>query len=835
MRAFSAERGLASNKPRSAELIIHKFGGSSLANAGMFERVARIVSETPHPIGIVVSAMGGVTDKLHSAVKAAAAREPSYREALAALQTAHVVTAEQLLTPEGAAGLVEIFERDFADLNDVLRAAWILRDASRGTFDMVMGYGEMWSAQLLAALLAAKGYSADWMNARDVLVVRNGKAVPEVAWQESRERLAAWQASHPARPDLLVITGYVAATSEGVPATLGRNGSDYSAAIFSALLDASEVHIWSDVDGVMSADPRFVPDAVLLDAISYHEASELAYFGAKIIHPATMGPAVERAIPFRIRNTFKPEGEGTTIHVSGSAQMVKGLSTVEAVALVNVEGTGLVAVPDMTDRLFTALREAGISTLMVSQGSSQHSICIAVPEADAARVKDVLEAAFYAERHQGQIQTIEVDPRCSLLALVGDGMAGHPGVAARFFGALGKAGVNIRAIAQGSSERNISVVVERPESVRALRAAHSGLYLSAQSISVGILGIGTVGGVLLDQLAARVAAIRQELGIDLRVRAIANSRSMHLADRRIDLGKWRQQLETAQPFDLEAFLGHVQTDTLPHSVIVDCTSSEPLARSYVDWLRRGIHVVTPNKKAGSADYGYYEELRQASREGSAHYLYETTVGAGLPILQTLRDLTQTGDEVIRIEGVLSGTLSYLFNAFDGARPFSEVVAEARQKGFTEPDPRDDLSGMDVARKVVILAREMGLRTELQDVELQGLIPVGLEGGSVEEFLVALGEHDASITRRFEEARARNERLRFLGSIDRAGKASVGLQSVPAGHALARLHLTDNLVEFSTRRYTPNPLIVQGPGAGPEVTAGGIFADILRLAAYLGSS
>ncbi len=816
-------------------MIVHKFGGSSLADAAGFVRVADIIGSTIGRTSVVVSAMSGVTDELSACVSAAAGREPAYRERLAALQAKHVATTRQLLSIDGATALIETFERDFEDLHDVLRAAWILREASRGTFDMVMGYGEIWSAQLLAAVLAQRGVSSDWLNARDVLVVDNTRAIPEVRWRESGERLSSRQAAHPNTPDVLVVTGYVAATGEGVPATLGRNGSDYSASIFAALLGADEIHIWSDVDGVMSADPRFVPDAILLDAISYHEASELAYFGAKIIHPATMGPAVERAIPIRIRNTFMPGGQGTRIHVSGSAQMVKGLSTVEAVALVNIEGTGLAAVAGMTDRLFSALRETGINPLMVSQGSSQHSICIAVPEADALRVRDLLEATFYAERHQGQIETIDVDASCSLLAVVGDGMAGHPGVAARFFGALGKAGVNIRAIAQGSSERNISVVVERPQSVRALRAAHSGLYLSAQSISIGVLGIGTVGGVLLDQLGARAEAIGQELGIDLRVRAIANSKRMHLTHRRVELRNWRQVIEKAAPFDLASFLEHVQTDTLPHTVIVDCTSSEHLARSYVDWLRRGIHVVTPNKKAGSADFGYFDELRRASRESSAHYLYETTVGAGLPILQTLRDLTQTGDEVVKVEGVLSGTLSYLFNSFDGTRAFSKVVAEARQKGFTEPDPRDDLSGMDVARKVVILAREMGLRTELKDVDLQGLIPPGLETGTVEEFLQALPAHDHSITALFETARSRNERLRFVGSVSRDGKATVRLESVPASHALAHLHLTDNLVQFQTSRYTPNPLVVQGPGAGPEVTAAGIFADILRLAAYLGAA
>ena len=818
-------------------MIIHKFGGSSLRNTDDFNRVADIIAAAEDHRTIVVAAMNGVTDELVAAVEAAARRDPAYRETLATLQARHVETVQTLLAAEAAAPLVSAIERDCEDLSDVLRAAWILRDGSRGSFDMVMGQGEIWAAQILAAALAARGITAGWMDAREVLAVEPGRSrtVPEILWDSTRERLAAWQQSNDGACETLVITGFIAATIDGVPATLGRNGSDYTASIFGALLDASEIHIWSDVDGVMSADPRLVSDAVVLKALSYQEAAELAYFGARLVHPASMEPAIDRSIPIIIRNSFNPSAPGTRIHVGDAGTMVKGLSTVERVALVNVEGTGLATISGMTHRLFAALREADIEALMVSQGSSQHSICVVIPENDANRVRGVIEAAFFAERHRGQIETLEVDPDCALLAVVGDGMAGHPGVAARFFGSLGKAGVNIRAIAQGSSERNISVVVSGADSGRALRAAHSGLYLSPQSISVGVIGTGTVGSVLLDQLASRLGAIRDELGVDLRVRGIATSRTMRLDERRIELGDWRAGMANAPELNLDSFLDHVQTDALPHTVIVDCTADEAMARRYVDWLRRGIHVVTPNKKAGSSDLEHYDELRRASREGSAHYLYETTVGAGLPIIQTLRDLIQTGDEVSRVEGVLSGTLSYLFNSFDGTRPFSEVVAEARTKGFTEPDPRDDLSGMDVARKVVILAREMGLRTELADVELQSLVPPGLEQGSVDDFLAALRDHDHSIASAFEQARERGEKLRFIGSIERDGKATVRLRSVPASDALARLHLTDNMVQFSTARYTPNPLIVQGPGAGPEVTAAGIFADLLRLAAYLGAS
>jgi len=657
-----------------------------------------------------------------------------------------------------------------------------------------------------------------------------------VDWAASRERLAAWTAARGGIPATLVVTGFVASTAAGVPATLGRNGSDYSASIFGALLGADEIHIWTDVDGVMSANPRLVPEAVVLDRLSYREAMELAHFGARVVHPATMGPAVERGIPLIIRNTFRPDAPGTRIDADGApVRMVKGLSTVEGVALLNLEGPGMRDVPGVAHRLFGALREAGVEALMVSQGSSQNSLCLAVPAASAELARRAVDAAFFAERHHGQVGEMETDPGCCLLAVVGDGMAGNPGVAARFFGALGRAGVNIRAIAQGSSERNISVVVDGSQAERALRAAHAGLYLSGQTLSVGVIGSGVVGAALLDQLAARAAAIRRERGLDLRVRAIANTRAMARDDRGLALDGWRGELARGDALDLDAFAAHVHTEHLPHAVIVDCTADEAVARRYADWLRRGIHVVTPNKRANTLELDYYRQLQALGRGAGGHYLYETTVGAGLPILQTLRGLIDTGDEVRRIEGVLSGTLSYLFNAFDGVRPFSELVAEARREGYTEPDPRDDLSGADVARKVVILAREMGVAMEMADVELEGLVPGELRGGGVDDFLRCLRDHDEPMARMWRQAHARGERLRFVGAVDRDGRATASLRACPATHAFARLGGTDNLVQFQTRRYTPNPLIVQGPGAGPEVTAGGVFADLLRLASYLGGA
>ncbi|MBA2245089.1 MAG: bifunctional aspartate kinase/homoserine dehydrogenase I [Gemmatimonadetes bacterium] len=817
--------------------VVHKFGGTSLASAERYRRVAAIIEARPERRrAAVVSAMSGVTDALIRAVELASQRDEGYVALLGELEWRHREAAVELLPEEPRERFLARLGQDFADLADVLRASWLLRGHSREVVELVSGHGEVWSAQLLAGLLTAQGRDAVWLDAREVLVVEADATPPAVEWAASADRLATWRTSLPGEPEMLVITGFVARTPAGVPTTLGRNGSDYSASIFGALLGANEIHIWTDVDGVMSANPRLVPDAALLEELSYQEAMELAYFGAKVIHPSTMAPAVEHSIPIYIRNTFNPEHPGTRIHLRGASDFaVKGFATIEGVALVNVEGTGMIGVPGTAHRLFGALREIGVSVVMISQASSEHSICFAVPAGTAARVREAIERAFFAERHHGQIQKIEITEECSILAVVGDRMAGHPGVAAKFFGAVGRAGVNIRAIAQGSSERNISVVIDSAETTRALRAVHSGFYLSPQTLSIGLIGPGTVGGVLLDQLGEQAERLKEEFNLDLRVRGILGSSRMLLASREVELRGWREQLEreTVAP-DLEAFVAHVHADHLPHAVLIDCTAQEHIAARYADWLAGGIHVITPNKKANTGSLADYRRLRSAGREGGAYYLYETTVGAGLPIIQTLRDLIRTGDRVVEIEGILSGTLSYLFNAFDGSRDFSEILLDAKAKGYTEPDPREDLSGTDVARKVVILGREMGLSLELGDVLVDGLVPPELHRGTVAEFLATLPEHDAGMMELLESARQKGQVLRFVGRVDAEGSASVRLRRYPTTHAFARIHLTDNVVQFRTERYHENPLIVQGPGAGPEVTAGGIFADLLRLASYLGA-
>ena len=821
----------------SSPWVVHKFGGSSVADAACFRRVADILdSQQTGRIGVVLSACKGVTDALLGLVAQAERQDAGYAAGLEALRDRHAGIARELLSEAAANAYLATFDSDSHDLLGILHAVRLTRSASRNVTDLISGYGEIWSTRLFREFYAARGSregAVRWLDAREVVVIEWGPLGPMVQWEESRRRIT--QAVPAETQGTLIITGYIASDTRGVQTTLGRNGSDFSASIFGSLLDASVIHIWTDVDGVLSADPRRVPDAQVIDSLSYNEAMELAYFGAKVIHPQTMAPAVGREIPIWIRNTFAPTHPATLICARPQSSLaVKGITTIENIALVNLEGAGMIGVPGTAHRLFGALREEGISVVLISQGSSEHSICCAVPREQADRAVNVVRAAFARELADGQIQAVEVDRELAILAVVGDGMAGIPGVAAKVFNALGSAAVNVRAIAQGASERNISVVVPAKAATRALRAVHSSFYLSDHTISVGIIGPGTVGKVLLEQIASQAERLRRDFKLDLRVRGVLSSRRMLLSDKGAG-ADWAAALAVSETKpDLEAFVKHVGVDYLPHRVIIDCTASGEVAKHYATWLAAGIHVVTPNKKANSAPMGDYRALQQARRQGGTHYLYEATVGAGLPIIQTLRDLRETGDEVTSIEGIFSGTLAYLFNVYDGTRSFSDIVREAKQRGYTEPDPRDDLSGTDVARKLIILGREMGLELEMGDVKLESLVPPGLEQGSIDQFMAALPAHDAAMQQRFESARARGKVLRYVGRLSAEGTATVGVVELDARHPFANIALTDNVVRFATSRYNNNPMIVQGPGAGPEVTAGGIFADLLRLSAYLGA-
>ena len=811
----------------------HKFGGSSLATAARYRAAETLLDDGATSRIVVVSAMHGVTDALLE-LTAIARRGEDFDLALSTLRQRHLVTADAL-DPYRRHGLRATLEEAFDALHDDLAALANEDDTERSSAGCELierrcrglaGLGEVWSSHLLHAALG--GIAAGWerLDARDVLVVHAGELGMSVDWDASRERLAAWRAEHPS--PYVVVTGFVARAAEGHPTTLGRNGSDYSAAIFANLFDADALTIWTDVDGVLSADPRRVPDAVCLESMSYAEACELAYFGAKVLHPQTMAPAMQRGLPIRIRNTLNPAAAGTLIAATSqpARSPVKGLSLVEHLAVLELTGAGLIGVPGTAERLFAALHSAGVSVTMISQGSSEHSICCVVREDQAERGRKVVATAFADAIRDGQVEGVRITSGIAVLAAVGDGMVGTPGVAARLFAGLAQARVDIRAIAQGASERSISVAIAASDATRALRAAHSAFWLSPQTLSIGLIGPGNVGRALLQQFADALPRFASDGKFDLRLRAIADSKRMHLAERRLDPSGGIALLADGDKLDLEQFAAHVRADHLPHALIVDCSGSDAIAAHYAGWLASGIHVVTPNKNAGSGSLDRYRAIREATRSGG-QFRYEATVGAGLPVIQTLRSLLDTGDELTGIEGVLSGTLAWLFNSFDGSRPFSELVREAHALGYTEPDPRDDLSGLDVARKLVIFAREAGRDISLDEVEVESLVPESLRDVVLDDFLARLHELDAPMQSRLDTARSEGRSLRYLACLDHNG-ARVALCAPDPRHPSMHSQLTDNLIQFRTRRYADNPLVVQGPGAGPEVTAAGVFGDILAV-------
>lgn len=807
---------------------VHKFGGSSLADATLYRSAAALVDGPARPRVVVVSAMQGVTDSL-IALLDVVRDGGNWSSGWNALRERHLTTADAL----GGDALQAVLEAEFDAFADQLTALAAHDDASAPG---LAGLGEVWSSRLMLAALG--GDAAAWrrLDARDVLVVHAGEMGMAVDWPASRARLTDWRAQH--GDGDVVVTGFVARDAGGNATTLGRNGSDYSAAIFANLFDAGALTIWTDVDGVLSADPRLVPEAVCLPSMSYAEACELAYFGAKVLHPQTMAPVQERGIPLWIRNTRRPDLPGTLISTNGNAgdAPVKGLSLVRDLAIVELVGNGMVGVPGAAERMFGALRGAGVSVTMISQGSSEHSICCVLRADQAERARDAVAAAFADALADGQAQGVTLTADIAVLAAVGDGMVGTPGVAARLLGGLAQARVNARAIAQGAGERNISVAIGAGDATRALRAAHAAFWLSPQTLSVGVIGPGQVGSALLVQMSAALPQLRRRSGVDLRLRAIANSRAMVLDERGVEPADAAARLHggAAQALDLDCLADHVRGEHLPHALIVDCSASPAVAAQYPRWLARGIHVVTPNKLAGSGAWDHYAAIQDASRRGGGRFRYEATVGAGLPVMLTLRNLLDTGDELHGIDGMLSGTLAWLFNRFDGTVPFSRLVREAQALGYTEPDPRDDLSGLDVARKLVILAREAGRALSLEDVDVENLVPEALRDVDRDAFLSRLEEMDAPMLERWREASAQGRSLRHLARLDRDGRASVGVVALPAEHACCHTRLTDNLVQFRTRRYADNPLVVQGPGAGPDVTAAGVFGDVLAIAQSLGS-
>ena len=818
----------------SLPLHLHKFGGSSVADAARIEAAARLAAPAHDQCSVVVvSAMRGVTDALVELVEAARSGAP-WHDGAQRLRARHADAAHSF----GAAcrgKLLAALDAQAQALGADLEALAEARGAvATRLAERIWGHGELCSASLMHAALGGEAGGWALLDAREVLVVQTGEMGMHIDREASLRRLAAWRARHPQRN--VAATGFIARTADGHATTLGRNGSDHSAALLADLFDASAVTIWTDVDGVRSADPRLVPDAVRLDALSYAEACELAYFGAKVLHPRTIAPLQVRGIPLTIRSSLDPATPGTRIDSRGepARSPVKGLSIVDDMAVIELAGSGMVGVPGVAEVLFAALHGAGVSVTMISQGSSEHSICCVVRGREAARGRAAIETAFAGAIAAGQVEGVRMETGLCVLAAVGDGMRGNRGVAARLFEGLAQARVNIRAIAQGASERNLSVAIAQDDAERAVRAAHATFWLSPQTVSVGLIGPGNVGRALLAQLDDVMPGLRARAGVDLRLRAIAGSRRMHLAATALAPASAATLLGDDAACDLDAFAAHVRASDLPHAMIIDCSASDAVAARYADWLAAGIHIVTPNKHAGSGEWSRYARIAEACMTGHSRFLYEATVGAGLPVIATLRNLIDTGDTVHSIDGMLSGTLAWLFNSFDGSRPFSALVREARALGYTEPDPRDDLSGLDVARKLVILAREAGRTLSLADVEVENLVPEALRDLPLDAFLGSLEALDAPMQARLDAARAQGHGLRHVARLDTAGRATVGVSALPSDHACMHTRLTDNLVQFTTARYADNPLVVQGPGAGPQVTAAGVFGDVLAIAHALGA-
>lgn len=807
---------------------VHKFGGSSLANAEKFRAVQSLL--TGQQEIVVVSAIQGTTSALQHVLDNAKSKR-DYLPDLHALEETHLMLLRELLPGKPADELISVIQQDVGKIHDILCAIQLTHSYSPDMQNLVLGYGELWSAMILTAFLG-QHHQVMFLDAANVLFVYEKEGMVGIDWDKSRESLDNYL--NDVSFDQLVITGFIASGIDGQRTTLGRNGSDFSAAIFANLFHARSLTIWTDVDGVYTADPNLVRSAFVINSLSYLEALELAYFGAKVLHPMTIAPLVVQQIPMYIKNSFNPAAKGTLISAASEPSFlpVKGITCVDAVTLITIEGSGLISVSGIASRVADTLYRSQINVLFIAQASSEHSLCLAIPSLFSGKAINALRDRLHSDIERRHIAGIQADADCAILSAVGDEMVGTIGIAGKLCTALARANVNIRAISQGSSERNISVLIRRADINKAMQAVHSGFYLSRKTLSIGLIGPGSVGKSLLRQLAQAVEQIRATCDVDLNVRGIMSSQSMLLSESALDLHDWQNPVDgTLLAADLADFVRHIAADSIPHALIIDCTANQEIASQYLSFMEKGIHIITPNKHANAGDLASYRRLKER-RKWNTHYFYEATVCAGLPVISTLQDLIKTGDDIEEIEGVVSGTLSYIFNEMAKGRSFSDVVIDAKERGYTEPDPREDLSGMDVARKLVCLARELGHDVTLNDVAVYDLVPSELKSGSSEGFIANLANYDHKMDDWVAAAKASNQRLHYVGSISCEGKLQVNLKLLPGDHPFARLEGTDNMLIFRTRRYHERPLVIQGPGAGAEVTAAGIFADLLRLASVL---
>ncbi|MDR2343131.1 MAG: bifunctional aspartate kinase/homoserine dehydrogenase I [Spirochaetaceae bacterium] len=811
-------------------MIIMKFGGTSVGSAAAIEKLMQIVAGRAGTRVVVVSAFSGVTDSLIEAARAAGRGEKfdTILEALAIRHREVMEAAAGELDP----GLDRIQELH-AELRRVLDGIFILKEVSPRSLDYVMSFGERLSASIVTRCFQARGVDAEYLDSRALIKTDDRHGNAKVFAEESYKNIKDHTAGHGA---LQIVTGFIASTREGATTTLGRGGSDYTAAIFGAALDAERVEIWTDVDGILTADPKMVKNAFCIDEISYSEAMELSHFGAKVLYPPTVQPLLEKKIPVWIGNSFRPDAKGTLIsdRKSNNRWPVRGISSLENITLVSVQGTGMIGVSGFSSRLFGALARRGINVIMITQASSEHSICFAVTPGDAAEAVTAIKEEFALEVKSGLLEKPAAEQNLVIIAVVGENMKNTPGISGKVFHSLGRNGVNVAAIAQGSSEINISAVLAKQDEAKALNAIHEAFFLSGtRSVNLFLVGCGLIGGTLLEQIAGQRETLAERYKIQINICGLANSRGMILDGQGLSPYRAKALLaDSPSPFNIDAFVRQMKEFNLPNSCFCDCTASETVAAVYETVLHAAIAIVTPNKKANSGSFDYYRRLTAYSRDRGIPYLYEVTVCAGLPVISTLRDLHLSGDRVLRIEAVLSGTLSFIFNNFDGETTFSALVREAKSKGYTEPDPRDDLNAMDAARKALILARECGLPLEFSQVSIEALLPEAcFRAPNVDAFFTELEKSDAGFEKRRAAACTEGKQLRYVAVIE-AGSARISLRAEPPESPFRSLVDSDNIVVITTERYSKLPMVIKGPGAGAQVTAAGVFADIVRVARSL---
>jgi aspartokinase/homoserine dehydrogenase 1 len=820
---------------RAHRVKILKFGGSSLSTPPTIREVGRILLEERRrgPVIGVVSAFQGVTNQLLECARLAERADGSYQPLFDQLARRHRSAVTSLMS-RGRGRVRAQVDLLLAELSSTLQGIHLLRHCPLRALDMTASFGERLSSVIVAAYLA-RTHPSVAVDARDLIVTDNQFTHANVQFRKTnRQTRAYFKSLFRASPRVVpIVTGFIGATEDGQTTTIGRNGSDYSAAIVAAAIDASVIEIWTDVDGVLSADPRVVPSAFVLPQMTYEEAMELSYFGAKVLHSATIAPAVAKRIPILIKNTFNPDAPGTLISrtADDDGKLAKGITSVGDLALLTLRGPGMVGVPGVAERVFRTLASRRVSVVLISQASSEHTICLGVRSADATAAVAAIQQEFQFEFHE-QLMRVDVKDDQAILAVVGEGMKGRPGVAGKVFESLGRQNINISAIAQGASERNISCVIDASQQVRALNAIHQGFFETKKHLALAIVGVGNVGSAVLRQLEQQRPYLLSK-GFDVTVVGVANSKHFVADANGVDLKAWKDRLHDASAhMDGTAFARRIGEMELTNAALVDCTSGPTLVDAYPAFIAANLHIITPNKWANALPWRRYTTLMDMLAARKRHFLFEANVGAGLPIVSTLRDLIASGDEIVRIEGILSGTLSYLFNTFDGSSPFSALVRDAHRLGFTEPDPREDLSGQDVARKLLILGRQIGLKMDLDEVKVDSLVPRALSRGTyTSAFLGAFARYDDEIAERVKRAASRGAVLRYVGTLER-GRARAGLKEYPRNHPVASAKGSDNVIAFTTKRYARTPLVVQGPGAGADVTAMGVFSDILKLLHYL---